>query len=65
MEILREVKGIQLNKGDSMANGLFNLSLEDTVSFWFDSETKDELLECNDIEFETKALEIIQNSEII
>lgn len=62
MEILRTVNNIKLNKGDGMARGLFNLSFEDTLSFWFDSETKDELLECNDTEFETKALEIIQNS---
>jgi len=45
MNILREEHGVQLNEGDLMAKGLFNLTDDKgNVSIWFDEETKDELL---------------------
>lgn len=51
MTVLRSVKGIELNEGDGMARGLYNLSKGDDVTNWFDTDTKDELLELSDAEF--------------
>ena len=53
MEILRQVNSVSLNIGDGMAKGLFNLSNSDTneISFWFDTETKDEFMEMDDEDF--------------
>jgi len=59
MVVLREVGVFKLNKGDSMANGLFNVthdelmnsSNDEGVSLWFDAETKDELMKLNDSMF--------------
>jgi len=62
MEILREVDGIQLNEGNLMANGLFNVSTDKDVSFWFDAETRDELLECSDEEFKEKSEKLFEES---
>ena len=59
MVVLREVGVFKLNKGDSMANGLFNVthdelmnsSNDEGVSLWFDVDTKDELMKLNDSMF--------------
>ena len=52
MEILREVDGIKLNKGNLMANGLYNLIDENNnVSSWFGEDTKDELISMSDNSF--------------
>ena len=52
MKVLREVNGFKLNQGNLMANGLFNVSDEnDNVSFWFDGETAQDLLNMTDEEF--------------
>ena len=53
MKILRSVGTIQLNEGNLMANGLFNLSdsSNDNLSLWFDFETKDELMKLSDNDF--------------
>lgn len=59
MVVLREVNGIQLNEGDLMAKGLFNVSNGDEVSLWFDGETKDELMESTDEEFVEKCEELL------
>ena len=64
MNILREANGIQLNEGNLMSNGLFNVSTDKDVSFWFDGETKDELMEVDDEEFQERCEELIKNSQI-
>lgn len=62
MIVLREFNGFKLNKGSLMANGLFNVSTEDDVSFWFDAETRDELMDCSDEEFQEKCEKLIEES---
>lgn len=65
MNVLRTVNGIQLNQGDEMAKGLYNVSQgekAERLSFWFDEETKDELLAFSDDDFETKSNELIDAS---
>ena len=62
MNVLREVNGVKLNEGNLMANGLFNVSTDEDVSFWFDAETKDELMDCSDEEFQEKSEELIAES---
>lgn len=53
MVVLREVNNIQLNEGDGMSKGLFNLSNEDSesLSLWFDGDVKDSLMKMSDDEF--------------
>ncbi len=62
MNILRAVNGFELNEGSLMANGLFNVSTDNDVSFWFDAETKDELMDCSDEDFQEKCEELIAES---
>jgi len=70
MEKLRVVKNLALNKGDLMANGLFNVTdsdlLETTkdkgVSLWFDEETKNELMEMSDAEFVKECEELFNQT---
>lgn len=68
MKILKQLNGIQLNQGNSMANGLFNLSCEENdkinVSFWFDEEVKDRLLNLKDAEFYHQAKDMIKESNL-
>ena len=68
MNILRQVNKIQLNEGSLMAKGLFNLAFVNenvvAVSVWFDEEEKDELMALTDEEFDSRAKEIIANSNI-
>jgi hypothetical protein len=63
MKVLREVNGYKLNQGNNMANGLFNISDEnDNVSFWFDDETAQEMLNMTDEEFINDAIALINHS---
>tara|TARA_R110000803_G_scaffold140997_2_gene207513 strand:+ start:22 stop:219 length:198 start_codon:yes stop_codon:yes gene_type:complete len=62
MKILREINGYKLNEGNSMASGLCNVSKDEGLSFWFDSETKDELMDCNEVEFQEKSESLIVES---
>ena len=63
MKVLREVNGYKLNQGNYMANGLFNISDEnDNVSFWFDDETAQEMLNMTDEEFINDAIALINHS---
>jgi hypothetical protein len=58
MVVLRKVGNYELNKGSGMANGLFNISNTENnnlLSKWFDTSTKDELMEMSDVEFEQMA----------
>jgi hypothetical protein len=67
MNILRQTQGYNLNEGNMMASGLFNISIgegEDTkVSHWFDEDTKDDLLSMSDDEFVHDAKAYIQHAE--
>ena len=69
MNILRQTQGYQLNEGNMMASGLFNISIgegEDTkVSFWFDEDTKNDLLSMSDDEFVHDAKAHIQHAESV
>jgi len=58
MEILRSVNGYELNKGDGMAKGLFNISHSEknTLSLWFGGEIKDQLLIMSDSDFNDYAI---------
>lgn len=62
MKILREVNGYQLNEGNSMASGLCNVSKDEGLSFWFDSETRDELMESDDDDFVDRCENLIEES---
>ena len=69
MEKIREYNGWVLNKGDLMASGLWNVSNTEKneyavhqLSYWFDEETKNELLAMNDKEFEKKCIAICNPS---
>lgn len=68
MNILRQVKNIELNEGSLMASGLYNLALVNdrvvAVSVWFDEEEKDRLLALSDSDFFNEAKEIIAQSNI-
>tara|TARA_R110000772_G_scaffold245860_2_gene359432 strand:- start:360 stop:587 length:228 start_codon:yes stop_codon:yes gene_type:complete len=69
MEVLRKVGQFELNKGDGMARGLYNMTntilLENTkdegVSFWFDEETKDLLMRVQEAEFIQRAKQLVGN----
>ena len=62
MKILREVNGYQLNQGNQMADGLCNVSKDEELSFWFDSETRDELMESDDEDFVDRCENLIAES---
>ena len=62
MIVLREVQGFVLNEGSLMAAGLFNITAPNgDVSNWFDSEMKDELINCDDSTFISVAIEILDD----
>jgi hypothetical protein len=69
MNILRETQGFKLNEGTLQADGLFNISTgegSDTkVSFWFDEDTKDDLLSMSDEEFVHDAKAYIAHAESV
>ena len=52
MEILRKTERHSLNKGTLQATGLYNVSNKNDVSFWFDEEVKDELINMSDDDFD-------------
>ncbi len=62
MVVLREVNGIKLNVGSLMAKGLFNVSNDNDVSFWFDYEQRDELMNCSDDDFVEKSEKLFAES---
>jgi len=53
-EVIRETKLYQLNKGNGMANGLYNVSEKNGngLSFWFDEEVKEKFMQLSDKEFD-------------
>lgn len=64
MKVLRTVRDIELLEGDSMAKGLFRVSNETDISFWFDAESKDRLMKLDDAEFWHQANDILKDSTI-
>lgn len=69
MKVLRTVNGYQLNKGTLQAEGLYNVSTgegQDTrVSFWFDEDTKNDMLSMTDEEFVHDAKAHIEYAESV
>ncbi len=69
MEVLRKVGQFELNKGDGMARGLYNVSnsilLENTkdegVSYWFGEETKDLLMATYEADFVSRCKQYAGN----
>lgn len=59
METLKIIKGISINKGNGMANGLFNLSRGEDLTDWFDEETLDDLMDLSDDSFEKEFLKMV------
>jgi hypothetical protein len=57
MEILRQIENVVLNKGNGASEGLFNLFNTETkeVSFWFDEDEANTLLEMGEEEFLAEA----------
>ena len=70
MEVLRSYGQFDLNKGDGMASGLYNVTnrilLENTkdegVSFWFDEELKNDLMRMCDASFGRRCKELAGNA---
>jgi hypothetical protein len=62
MNILRTVHDVTLNEGAEAASGLFNLSNNTDVSFWFDVETKDRLMKLEEAQFWHQSMDIIHDS---
>ena len=70
MLVLKTVKGFDLNIGDGMAKGLFNVSNDEMidsfkkpfkigVSDWFDEDTKNKLVNMNDEDYINECNKII------
>jgi hypothetical protein len=70
MKVLRQLGQFELNEGNGMAEGLYNVTnsilVENTddkgVSYWFDEETKDLLMLCSDEEFVSRAKQLAGNN---
>jgi hypothetical protein len=60
IQVIRQVGDYSLNR--DTINQLYNVSSSDNVSFWFDTETKDELMTLSDSMFVIYCLDLIQNS---
>jgi hypothetical protein len=63
MKVLRKVGNVELNEGNLMAKGLFNLSKDGKVSLWFCSEDKDDFMDMTDDDFFAEASGIIECAE--
>ena len=69
MKVLRKVCQFELNEGSGSANGLYNITneillehtKEEGVSFWFDEETKDHLLNLSETDFIERAKQMAGN----
>lgn len=64
MKRLRKVAQFTLNQGHGMALGLFNVYNEssDSVSYWFNEETKDMLIQCEEREFIIRCKQLAGNN---
>jgi hypothetical protein len=63
MKVLRQVNGFQLNEGTMMAQGLFNISKDDKITFWMDSETAEEMINMTDEEFISDSIALLKHAE--
>jgi hypothetical protein len=63
MVVVRQVNDIQLNEGNLMAKGLFNLSKGGKVSLWFSSDDKDDFMAMSDEVFYAEASSVIEYAE--
>ena len=63
MKVLRDVNGFKLNKGSMMAEGLFNISKDDKITFWMDAETAEEMINMTDEEFISDSIELLKHAE--
>jgi len=67
--VLRKIGQFELNEGNGMAKGLFNITnsilVENTddkgVSYWFDRDTRDLLMRCGSSEFVSRAKQMAGN----
>jgi hypothetical protein len=63
MKVLRQVNGFQLNEGTMMAQGLFNISKDDKITFWMDAETAEEMINMTDEEFISDSIALLKHAE--
>jgi len=72
MQVIRKVGDYQINEGSGMAKGLFNITDKSNdesliataqmrVSDWLDTQTKDELMQLSDADFQTECETILSN----
>ena len=69
MKVLRTVGQFELNEGDSMAKGLFNVTnsilvkntKDEGVSLWFDKELKDKLMRMSKTDFVNRCKQLAGN----
>ena len=68
-KVLKTVGKYQLNKGTLQAEGLYNVSTGEgqntKVSFWFDEDTKNDMLSMTDEEFIHDAKALIEYAESV
>ena len=65
MKTIKTVGNYNLNEGDLQSSGLFNISCSNALSNWFDSETKDKLMNLSEDQFYLECDELIDWSEIL
>ena len=46
-----------------MAQGLFNISKDDKITFWMDSETAEEMINMTDEEFISDSIALLKHAE--
>lgn len=67
MEILRKTENYHLNEGNGQARGLYNVSTNDEdatgLSHWFDEDTKDDLLNRSESEFDKMCALLIKQND--
>jgi hypothetical protein len=69
MKVLRKIGQFELNEGDGMAKGQFNMTNEilventkdEGVSYWFDKDTRDILMMASKDEFISRAKQMCGN----
>jgi len=57
---IKTVNNIDINVGGGMAKGLYNMSRDNDISLWFDSQFKDYLLTLTEEEVEKEFKNLIR-----
>jgi len=57
---IKTVNNIDINVGGGMAKGLYNMSRDNDISLWFDSQFKDYLLSLTEEEVEKEFENLIR-----